>query len=355
MKAALVYDEALQRYDFGPGHPFRGDRYKDFFTLFSHAFADSSLFDIVRPQPAHEEDLLLVHTPSYIQRIIEGCKTSSIFDTDTPLHPGLEEAARLVVGSSLTASSLVANGRYKIGIGIGGGLHHARPHKEAGFCIYNDVAIAVKSLLERHHMNKVLVLDTDVHTGDGTADVFYRDPRVLLVDIHQDPRTLYPGKGFIGEVGGGDAAGFTVNVPLPPGASDRAYRLALEQIFSPLAEAFKPDIIVRNGGSDPHFADSLAEMYLTTAGFRMIGQKVRETADKVCGGRIVDLLGSGYNPQVLPAAWLSLIAGLINSDVAIEEPLPLPKNDIENNMVEESRRVIAEVKRVLGEYWSIVW
>ncbi|WP_455364926.1 histone deacetylase family protein [[Eubacterium] cellulosolvens] len=355
MKAALVYDENLKKYDFGEGHPFRGDRYRNFYSLLNQKLQINNYFDVIKPQPATEKELLLAHTPSYIQRIIEGCKNSSVFDADTPLHPGLEEAARLVVGSSLTASCQVIDGKYKIGIGIGGGLHHARPHREAGFCIYNDVAVAVKNLLENHHLRRVALLDTDVHAGDGTAEIFFNDPRILFIDIHQDPRTLYPGKGFIGEVGQGDGEGFTVNVPLFPGASDNSYRLVLEEIFIPLVEAFKPEIIVRYGGSDAHFADLLASINLTVEGFKMIGERVRETADKVCDGKIIDLLGSGYNPEVLPASWVSQIAGLLKINVKIKEPIPPTRNDMKDFAIEETRKIVNEVKQVHKQYWKGVW
>ena len=349
MKVAILYSDELKRYDFGPGHPFRGDRFLNFMKLFKEKGLDENpTFKIIKPEYASERDLMLIHTEEYIQRV----KRYESRDIDTPLIPGIDKAARLIVGASMMAGEVVMDGKYDSAVGIGGGMHHASRSREAGFCIFNDVAICAENLIGKYGLKRVLILDTDAHAGDGTAEIFYEDPRVLLVDIHQDPRTLYPGVGFIEEIGRGEGEGFTVNIPLPPWSSDYAYELVLDELFIPLVEEFKPEIIIRNGGSDPHFKDELTQLGLTLEGFRMIGRKVRAVADRVCGGKVVDLICSGYNPTVLPYAWLALICGVSGVDVELEEPFPFPTWLSRDYGLKEVEKVIQEVKATLRDYWG---
>lgn len=351
MTLAIAYSEQIKGYDFGPGHPFRSDRYANFMNLLTEKVNN---FEVVEPRYATDEELLLVHDRNYIdflQGDSKGIRLPSyrFLSPDTPLQPEMEKAARLIVGASLTATELVWKGSFTNAVGVGGGLHHAKSNYGAGFCIYNDVAVCVKNLIENHSLERILILDTDAHAGDGTCQVFYQDPMVLFIDIHQDPRTLYPGTGFAHEIGEGKGKGFTVNVPLPPGASDDAYECVLDEIFTPLAEEFAPQIIIRNGGSDPHFADELTDLGLTLKGFEMIGRKVREVAERVCGGKAVDLLGSGYNQTVLPYGWLSLVSGLAKLDLEFTEPFLFSlKTDYK---LKETKTVIKEVKENLRSYW----
>jgi len=261
----------------------------------------------------------------------------------------MEKAARLIVGATLTAAKTVWKGGIAPAVSVGGGLHHAKRSYGAGFCIYNDVAVCIRSLTEQHGIERILLIDTDAHAGDGTCQIFYQDPRVLFIDIHQDPRTLYPGTGFAHEIGEGKGLGFTVNLPLPPGASDDAYECALDEVFAPLAEEFGPQIIIRNGGSDPHFADELTDLGLTLKGLRMIGAKVGAVAEKVCSGKVVDLIGSGYNQAVLPYGWLALVSGLAKLDLELVEPFFFSlKTDY---MLRETRELVGSVKNSLKPYW----
>jgi acetoin utilization protein AcuC len=233
---------------------------------------------------------------------------------------------------------------------LGGGLHHAKASYGEGFCIYNDVAFCARYLRQVHGLDRVLVLDTDAHAGNGTAEYFYDDPSVLLIDLHQDPRTLYPGTGFAHQIGAGDGMGFTINVPMPPFSGDEAYRLVFEEIIRPVVNEFDPQVIIRNGGSDPHAGDELTNLGLQVKGFRMIGEQVREMSE-VCDGKEVDLIASGYTRQILPPAWLALICGLTGIDIEIEEPetitgWPGARFSVDINPV------IRTVKDHLGEYWQ---
>jgi len=352
MDTAIVYSEQMKSYDFGPGHPFRGDRYANFMKLLREKTND---FEVIEPGYASDEEILLVHDRDYVD-FLEGASkgiwlpSSRFLSPDTPAQPEIGKAARLIAGASIMAGELVWEGRFTRAVGVGGGLHHARSNYGAGFCIYNDVAICTRNLIQKHGLERVLILDTDAHAGDGTCEIFYEDPKVLFIDMHQDPRTLYPGTGFSFDIGAGRGKGYTANIPLPPGASYDAYEYVLDEIFSPLAREFNPQIIIRNGGSDPHFADELTDLGLTLKGFRMIGEKVKDVANKVCDGKVVDLLVSGYNPRVLPYGWLSLISGLANFDIELEEPFLFSfKTDFK---IEETRATVKEVKENLKGYWK---
>jgi acetoin utilization protein AcuC len=166
-------------------------------------------------------------------------------------RPGrIEEAARFVVGQAKMACDLIQTGIYKKVISIGGGLHHAKPSYGEGFCLYNDVAFCALHLMQQYELERILILDTDAHAGNGTCEYFYEDARVLFIDLHQNPMTLYPGTGFADQIGHGKGKGFSVNIPLPINAGYDSYQLIFESIVEPITWEFEPQIIIRNGGSD---------------------------------------------------------------------------------------------------------
>jgi acetoin utilization protein AcuC len=364
MPVAILYRQELKEYDFGPGHSFRGGRYEVFFRFLRENLSEDDNYRIVPSEPASDEDLLRICQRDYIDFTREYYRAAHLglsFDgrfyryhspDNLPAHGcgRLEEAARLVIGQAKLAADLVQSGQFEKAVSIGGGLHHAKPSYGEGFCIYNDVAFAAAYLMEHYGLEKILILDTDAHAGNGTSEYFYSDPRVLLVDLHQDPRTLYPGTGFVWDLGIDAGKGFTVNIPMPMDAGYDSYRMAFEEIVEPLAEEFKPQIIIRNGGSDPHFDDGLTFLGLPIDGFRMIGQRARKMAE-VCQGKVIDLIASGYNEKVLPYAWLALICGLAGLDVATEEPGTVPQRFQKDPSLDDTRRVIAEVRGHLREYW----
>jgi len=267
-------------------------------------------------------------------------------------NPGrIEEAARLVVGEAKKACDLVQAGEYPKVVALGGGLHHAKRNFGEGFCLYNDVAFCGVYLQQRYKLERILILDSDAHAGNGTVSYFYDNPHVLFIDIHQDPRTIYPGTGFVHQTGTGAGNGFTVNIPMPIQSGDKSYRLAYESIIEPIVAEFKPQIIVRNGGSDPHFSDGLTNLGLSLNGFRMIGEKTRKMAE-ACDGKVVDLIASGYNRQILPYAWLALIAGLAGVECQIDEidtPNPEAPPD---RMYYQAEKVVEEVRTTLKPFWN---
>jgi acetoin utilization protein AcuC len=364
MPIAILYSEELREYDFGPGHSFRGDRYEVFPRFLREKLSDES-YRILGATPATNEDLLKVCKKDYIEftQAYFRAANSGVYYNGNFHHfhsgdnrpigtPGkLEEAARFIVGQAKLAADLIQQGQFKKVVSIGGGMHHAKESYGEGFCIYNDVAYAARYLLDTYRLEKILILDTDAHAGNGTCEYFYSDPRVLFIDLHQDPMTLYPGTGFIDEIGMDSGKGFTINVPVPVYAGYDSYRFVFDELIHPIAEEFKPQIIIRNGGSDPHFADGLTQLGLPLKGFRMIGEQIREISG-ICDGKVVDLIASGYNERVLPYAWLALIAGLADIKIPTEELESIPSRFETDQSLGATKEVLGQIKRNLSDYWA---
>ena len=362
---AILYRQELKEYDFGPGHPFRSDRYEIFPKFLRENLAQDKNYQVLTAEPVTDKDLVLICQKDYIDFTRDYFKARNLdrefngyffkyhsSDNFPPVKPGrLEEAARIIIGQAKLACDLIQQKKFKKVISLGGGMHHAKSNYGEGFCLYNDVAFAGKYLLREYGLKRILILDTDAHCGNGTMEYFYSDPRVLFIDLHQDPRTLYPGTGFANEIGAGEGRGYTINVPLPPFAGNDSYNLVFEEVIFPVVEEFNPQIIIRNGGSDPHFADELTQLGLTVKGFKMIGKRVRKLSE-ICNGKVIDLIGSGYNKKVLPYGWLALISGLTGIDVKLKELIPIPPQFQKDLVFKETKEVINEVKRSLKDYWQ---
>jgi acetoin utilization protein AcuC len=361
----ILCQDGLKEYDFGPGHPFRGDRYTTFLQFLKGKLIENKDYQIISAGPATDDDLLLICAKDYIQFTQEYYKAANLglsysgqfyryhsADNLPAGRPGkLEEAARLVIGQAKMACNLVQGGKFKKVVSIGGGLHHAKPSYGEGFCLYNDVAFSAVYLRREYKLDRIAIIDTDAHAGNGTSEYFYDDPRVLFIDIHQDPMTLYPGTGFANQTGAGKGKGFTVNIPLPVDATYDSYQLAFDSLVEPIIREFRPQIIIRNGGSDPHFNDGLTNLGLPVSGFRMIGERVRDMA-RICDDKVIDLIASGYNMQVLPYAWLALICGLAGIELQIEEPEPVPPRLRAGLAFGGTERILEEVRQNLREYWA---
>ena len=349
-RVAIVYHSGVAEYDFGPEHPFRGDRFPRFMRLLeAHGLLSRPEVQLVEPKAAGDADLRLIHSDGYIRLVERLAERHAPLSGDTPMTPAVAQAARLIVGTALKAGELLSKG-FRVAEGVGGGLHHAGRDYGGGFCVFNDVAVSARALLERRGLERVLIFDSDAHAGNGTMDIFYEDPRVLYISVHQDPRTIYPGTGFIDQIGRSPGEGYTVNVPLPPGAGDKCMGLVLEQVFKPLARAFRPQAIIRNGGSDPHFRDGLASLGLTFKGLRSIGEAVSDAAS-IAGCGVVDLCCSGYNPETVAEGWLSLFSGLIGVEVDLVERPPTRRGY--PRLIGATEKIIDTLAERLSGYWDL--
>ena len=352
LRVGLAFHEKYRLYDFGAGHPFRGDRFGNSMRIFKkQGLLDLPDIHILKPEIAKLKDLLRVHNRNYVDLIFDFAEKGRAYDIDTPLNAGILEGALYIMGGALRVGDDLASGEINRGICLGGGLHHAGEDFGGGFCIFNDVAILARYLQQEKNIRRVLILDYDVHAGNGTSDIFYADPSVLFISVHQDPKTLFPGSGFVGQIGRGDGEGFNINVPLPPGTSNNTYFFALREVFVPLAREFNPDVILANGGSDPHFADILGSLSLTVAGFFNLSQLIVNVSKEVCESKAILHIGSGYNPAILPACWYALAAGIvgikrINMDDPSKPPIEPPW------CRERVETTIKELKKILKMHWK---
>ena len=364
MALTVLYREELKEYDFGPGHSFRGDRY-EIFPRFLREKLSADSYQIIQAEWANDEDLLSICKEDYIdftKTYYRAASSGLYYDGDFyRFHSGdnrpvgtpgkVEEAARLIIGQAKLAADLIQEDKFNKVVSIGGGMHHAKESYGEGFCIYNDVAFAARYLIDEYKLERILILDTDAHAGNGTCAYFYNEPKVLFIDLHQDPMTLYPGTGFTHDTGSDEGKGFTINVPLPIHAGFDSYQLLFNDLVHPVSEEFRPQIIIRNGGSDPHFDDGLTQLGLPVKGFKMIGDKVREIS-KICDGKVIDLIASGYNKRVLPHAWLGLISGLVDIEITIEELGLIPSRFQKDSSLDATKAVLKEIKTNLREYWG---
>ena len=350
-KVSIVYDEGISEYDFGEEYSMRGDRFPRYLQLLkSEGILDRPEVSLVTPSPAIDDDLVLVHTREYIRRVGEIAEARGFLSEDTPLKPQVVKAVRLIVGAALKAGDEVAGGRVKISQGVGGGLHHSGRDYGDAWCVFNDVAICAQAMVERHSMDRVLIFDTDAHTGNGTMDIFYEDPKVLYLSVHQDPDTIYPHTGYITQIGKGKGEGYTVNVPLPKEADDSCMDLVLESVFKPIVRQFRPQVIIRNGGADPHYQDELADLALTYRGLWSIGRVVAETAGSLgCG--VVDLVCGGYNPGYEEWGLYALLSGSLGKALTYSEKGVKPTHD--STVFGKTEDVVNGLCDVLASYWRL--
>ncbi|MDQ1747164.1 MAG: acetoin utilization protein AcuC [Frankiaceae bacterium] len=321
MTAAVAWDPALLGYGFGPGHPFDPLRLELTMELARSLGVAGAMLAF---EPASDELLTTVHEPAYVEAVQRG-ETNfehGLGTADNPVFPSMHEATALVVGATVAAARAVHSGAVTHGVSIAGGLHHAMPATASGFCLYNDVAVAITDLLARG-AERVAYVDIDVHHGDGVQAVFYDDPRVLTISLHETGRTLFPGTGFPSETGGPDAVGTSVNVALPAGTGDPGWLRAFDAVVPPLVRAFAPTVLVSQHGCDTHALDPLANLLVSVDGQRVAHAALHDLAHDVCGGRWLATGGGGYEiVRVVPRTWTHLLAIATGSPVDPETETP---------------------------------
>jgi len=273
---ALIYDSGLDAYDLGEHHPLRSERVTG--TI----------------------ELLRVHTAEYLHAVRHAGPPVSAeafahgFDSpDNPVFAGMHEVSALIAGAGIVAMRAVLGGDFCRSFSIAGGLHHAHRDRAAGFCVYNDVAVAIADALAHDPTLRIAYIDIDAHHGDGVQEAFYSESRVLTFSVHESGRYLFPGTGFPEERGEGPGSGTAFNLPLPPGATDACYRLAFERAIAPAVRAFAPDLLVLQAGADAHHSDPLTSLGLALPGYRWLVEHIIALSDELTGGRIVAFGGGG--------------------------------------------------------------
>jgi len=319
---AVVEDPRYLEHRGPAGHPERPDR----LGAVHNALAErASALEAQAPRPASDEEILRVHDRGYLEHVANASAQAPVqLDPDTYLSPDSLAVARLAAGASIDLALRVARGEITNGFAaVRPPGHHAEARHAMGFCLFNNVAVAAQALRAEAGVERILILDWDVHHGNGTQHSFEQDPDTLYVSTHQFP--YYPGTGAATERGSGRGEGATVNIPLPAGCGDPEYVGAFQRILVPVARAFRPEIILVSCGFDAHADDPLASMEVTGDGYRGMARIVDALADELCGGRQVHLLEGGYALSGLEDATRALLDVLVDpgsvllpSSVALE-------------------------------------
>ncbi|MBQ0987520.1 acetoin utilization protein AcuC [Streptomyces sp. F63] len=313
-RAQLMWDEAVTHYDFGPDHPMDPVRLALTMRLVE-AFGLDRELRVVSAPAAGESTLRLVHRGDYVEAVRRASADPASADgsyglgtEDDPAFSGMHETSALIAGQSVGAAEAVWRGDVQHAVNFAGGLHHAMPGAAAGFCIYNDAALAIARLLELG-AERVAYVDVDVHHGDGVQAAFWNDPRVLTISLHEHPRTLFPQTGWPEETGGEGAEGSAVNVALPAGTTDDGWLRAFHAVVPELLSAFRPQVLVTQHGADTHIEDPLAHLAVSLDAQRAVQAACHGLAHEHAEGRWVALGGGGYAvADVVPRSWTHLVA-----------------------------------------------
>ena len=326
----VVWDESFTRYDFGPTHPMAPVR----LDLTARLCRSLGLFDrpgveVVGAEPADDALLTTVHEQEYVDAVrLAGADPRQadpmrgLGTEDDPAFVGMHDAGARILAGTVDLARAVWEGETEHGVNFCGGLHHAMHDRASGFCVYNDIAAAIRWLLD-HGAGKVAYVDVDVHHGDGVQQMFWDEPRVLTVSLHESGRVLFPGTGFPDEVGGPTAEGTAVNVALPPGTGDGPWLRAFHSTVPALLRAFRPDVVVTQHGCDSHFLDPLAHLALSVEAQRAAAEALHKLTHELCDGRWVATGGGGYEVvDVVPRTWSHLVGIAAHAPVPVGADVP---------------------------------
>lgn len=336
LPVGLVYDERLTAYNFGPSHPMQPSRLILTVELLRALDLLAEPGACLLPfQPATREELQLVHAGEYVDavaalsadpaaalgRLRDQALRAGLTQGDNPVFRGVHEASALVAGATLAGARAVMDGTVAHAFSVAGGLHHAHHDHAAGFCIYNDPAIAIAGMRQQYGC-RVAYVDVDAHHGDGVQERFYDDPHVLTISLHESGRYQFPGAGFVEETGEGAGYGYAANLPLEPYTGDELFLSAFRAVVPPLLRSFHPDLIVVEAGVDSHYTDPITHLATTTNLWPPLIGELHGLAHELCGGRLLVTGGGGYQPHtVAPRAW-TLVFAALRERVPLDDRLP---------------------------------
>ena len=331
-KVGLIYTDEYQKYNFGDRHPLRPLRIKLTYSLMQKlGLLDNEMLEIIPPRLCTRDELEMVHSPAYIdavKRLSNNPNDRSVKPYiyglgpgDNPVFKGMYEASALVCGASLVAADVVwKENDIRFAFNPAGGLHHAMKNRASGFCIFNDIAVAIKHLQKLKKNIRIAYLDIDCHHGDGVQWLFYDDPNVLTISLHQSGKFLFPGTGETKEIGKGSGEGFSINFPLLPGTSNKMYLKLFRKCIPKILEAYNPDILLTQLGVDTHFEDPLTQLGLSISIYRDLAQTMETCATDFCHNRWLAFGGGGYLMSVVPRAWSIFLAKMLHME--LENNLP---------------------------------
>jgi len=298
-------------------------------------------FQHIQPVPAKREVLQLAHSEAHIDQLawIAGQDRLVLIDHDTYALPQSYDIARRAAGAAVQVTEAVLSNQADNGlVVVRPPGHHATSDRAMGFCLLNNIAIAARAAQHLHQVERILIVDYDVHHGNGTQDIFYDDPGVTFISTHQSP--FYPGTGHINQTGSGNGEGYTLNIPMPGGQGDQNYLRVFDEIIYPAAERYQPQLILVSAGFDAHWVDPLANMNLSLAGYAQLTQKLIQMAEELCEGKIVFVMEGGYDLQALAHGITNIGYALLGRDTVSDPygPAKGPEPDI-SLLIEQIRQV----------------
>ena len=326
MITAYAYDPIEQRHN-QPGHVENNRRTARSMALLRERGTLDQMLS-VPISPISSEALYRVHDPAYVAKLRRLDELGGgMWDFETYVSRGSYEVARMAAGAAIAVTQAVISGQARNGISImrppG---HHALPGKAMGFCLFANAALAARASQDEMGLERVLIIDWDVHHGNGTEAIFYDDPSVAFISLHQHP--LWPGTGMVEDVGSGPGQGYTMNIPMPPYTGDRGYLRAFDELIVPFARRFQPQLLLVSSGYDVHWRDPLSQMSMTSTGYARLAQRARALAEELCDGRLVVLLEGGYDLGAVSYGVLDTVLALMGRDDAIEDPFgPAPSSE----------------------------
>lgn len=337
MGLAIIYSRDYEKLNYGAEHPFRKERFTNLIKLIRKIRPETP---IIEPYDYDSSLLELVHDKSYINHVRQlSDRGYGALSIDTPVFPGIFEWAVEYCWGSLTATELILDKKFTVAFNPCGGLHHAKRDSDGGFCIFNDVALS--AVYARNNGARVAIVDIDGHAGDGTMRILY-NLDILKISIHEDPMFLYPGDGFIHQIGEGKGYGYTINIPLPMHSTDDILINVFNEIVIPALKKFNPSILILQSGVDGYFKDPLTHLGYTSYGYREISRLLRDLRIP-----IVALGGGGYYIEYVPILWLNIILTLTGEYNEYRHILDIdPKPSVcKRNICDKAKRVIKEIKQ----------
>lgn len=330
----VVHGPELTSYSFSEEHPLQPSRHDLTMSLLrALGWLDAPGVTVEAPRAATLSELLTAHSLPYVQAVQHAqdvargtgpradLRLYGLDTEDNPLFPEIHDASALLAGASLQAMQAVLDGRATHAYSPAGGMHHAMRARGAGFCIYNDIAVAIAAALAAG--KRVAYVDFDAHHGDGVQAIFYDDPRVLTISVHESGRYLFPGTGEADETGTGEGRGACLNVPLPPDAGDQHILMAYDRLIAPAVRAYHPDVLVTQTGCDTHHADPLTDLAASMALYPALAARLHDLVHEVCGGHWLIVGGGGYDPaDVTPRAWTAFFGTVLGEET---EAVTLPE------------------------------
>lgn len=309
-RVGFLYNDRYLDYQFGPDHPFQPIREKMTLDLLESLKVFEDAAEVISPPLAPIEDLLLSHDKSYVD-FVKGMskKGYGLLDLgDTPATQGIFEASRQVVGGSIHGADRIARGNLIHAFNPGGGLHHANFDSASGFCVFNDIVIAVRYLQREYGLTRIAIVDIDGHHGDGTQSMLYAEP-ILKISLHH--HGIFPGTGSVEEIGKGAGRGYSVNIPITAGCGDDVFLETFKEIVIPLLNSYSPEFLISQFGVDGHYQDPLVGLRLTTHTFEEVATLMHDSAHTLCQGKYLVLGGGGYQPRNVARCWTIMFLVLL--------------------------------------------